>query len=133
MVRTFLDSLHIYIYHCIYIYISMHIYICNHCIYISLHIYIHIHIGSQESSIADTQYVCCAPIAPYSCAGCGTKCEAVFMRNKTKTRKSLNSKQMVQYQVIWHVYFFLHSSSPQQSHAVQSRWFRAYTNASAAA
>ena len=40
---------------------------------------------------------------------------------------------MVQYQVIWHVYFFLDSSSPQQSHAVQSRWFRAYTNASAAA
>ena len=28
------------------------------------------------------------------------------MRNKTKTRKSLNSKQMVQYQVIWHVYLF---------------------------
>ena len=31
------------------------------------------------------------------------------------------------------MYFFLDSSSPQQSHAVQSRWFRAYTNASAAA
>ena len=39
------------------------------------------------------------------------------MRNKTKTRKSLNSKQMVQYQVIWHVYFFyiqaVHSKAMQ--------------------
>ena len=129
VVRTFFDSLQIYIYtyHCTYIYISLHIYI-----YSIAYIYTYIlalkkvELLTLSMCVAHQQHHIHVLAVVLSVRLClwetKQKQENHWIANKWFNTKSSGMCT-----------FFLDSSSPQQSHAVQSRWFRAYTNASAAA